>query len=135
MSNPQSNSEFFNQLLLDVFCFKQLQANKNKPVPVFCQSSDDFVPTYNCIFNDCPYVGYKTTRNALTYTNTDGEVEKILSLSQERDTDGFVEPEIEEKWKEISLKALQQARDEFADWQKQYDENNKGFGKQENNKD
>lgn len=92
-----------NHLLLEVYCTKDYDENVGKDKPSYC-CSDNFLPTYNCLFNKCPFVTFTSHENALCYINENSEAEKIIALDEEDNLN---------LWKEISLKKIDEAYDCF----------------------
>ncbi len=92
-----------NHILLEVYCTKNYDENIGKDKPEFC-CSNDLKPKYECLFNKCPFLAFTSHENALCYVNEKSEAEKIFALDEEKNL---------ELWKEISLKKINEAYNDY----------------------
>lgn len=104
----------FTHILLEVYCAKNHKvSNSDVPIP-FCKS-ENFVPEYNCLLNNCPFVMFTSHENALCYINQDSEATEIISLGNEMYKEGFDSKLAQSLWEKISKQKICEAYNAYMD--------------------
>ena len=96
----------YNHIMLEVYCLKNLEENSKTENNDSCSNC---IPSYMCFENNCPYVSFTSYENALCYVNQNSICEKTIALGEET----FSDKTLLHLWKEISLKKINEAYDEF----------------------
>ncbi len=97
----------FNHILLEVYCTKCRDENIEKKSPEFC-NSEEYIPQYSCLLNNCPFACFTSHENALCYINNKSEAKKIISIGEQTDN-------CEKLWEKISCQKIDEAYELFTD--------------------
>ena len=106
-----------NHILLEVFCLKNIDSNVSKPRPEFCTAEEDpeypgdLEPGYGCLANKCPFIDFTTCEHTLCYINEKSEMEYGILFGG--DMGGVDDTARIERWKNMSVEAVDQTYDEF----------------------
>lgn len=98
----------FNHILLEVFCSKEYDENLCKEEPNFCQSNDH-IPQYECLANNCPYATFTSHENALCFINDKSEAGKIISLGGEMIPKNQRDEDVKDLWQKIAIDKMNEA--------------------------
>lgn len=99
------------QVLLELYCFKESGNANATPHPCFCTSTE-CIPSYNCIKNQCSFLGYTYCENTLCYTDENAEVLYGISFGGEMENRESNDRGLK-KWKEISIDKINEAYQEY----------------------
>ncbi len=91
-----------NHVLLEVFCRKDCQAPGER-CPDYCPSQGAWAG-YPCLFHGCKYVDFTSCENTLCYIGPDSDEVYGISMGEEENLDS---------WKEIAVRKIDEAYDEY----------------------
>ena len=103
-----------NQILLEIFCLKNVDNHNNALIPSFCCNKEG-TPSYNCLLNGCKYLGVTTCENTFCYVGENSDVEYGISFGGEMMTNNTCESELKAKWRSIALSKINEAYDDYMD--------------------
>lgn len=106
--------DMFKHILLEVYCAKNHKTCNNDVSAPFCKS-ENFVPNYNCLLNNCPFVMFTSHENALCYINQDSEATEIISLGGEMYKEGLDDALAQSLWETISKQKICEAYNDYMD--------------------
>jgi hypothetical protein len=101
-----------NQILLEIFCFKNIDDYAKEPYPSFCCSKEGN-PSYNCLLNGCKYLSFTTCENTLCYVGANSDIEYGISFGGEMLPDNKCDHKLKEKWRSIALSKIDEAYDNY----------------------
>lgn len=96
-----------NHILIEAFCF----CDKNEDGT--CVYANRPGPTYSCMFEKCPHFAYTSCEDSLCFINSQSHSDEIISLGGEMIPDGVSEEHAKALWRDISLRKLNEAYDEY----------------------
>lgn len=101
----------FNHILLEVYCTKDEESNIAEASVNCC--SENCLPGYRCLANNCPYICFTTHENAICYINETSEASDIIALGGDMIPQNINEELATQLWKQISRSKIQQAYEEY----------------------
>lgn len=98
----------YTHILLEVYC--EWENKKELDMcDLPCGEKSENLPTYQCLFNRCPYVAFTSCENTLCYIGKNSEAEELISFGGEM---GDTDLEISE-WEKICADKINEAYDEY----------------------
>ena len=99
-----------NHVLLEVFCFKNTDANADTPCPEFCRNKGKYA-SYHCLVNRCPYLDFTSCENTLCYIGHESDMERGILFGGDMEAGN---PSVGiEQWREISIGKINEAYEQF----------------------
>lgn len=99
----------YTHIFLEAYCSFDWEAGAEQRDLPPCCSSPEKGPSYQCLFQGCPYATFTSCENTLCYIGANSEAEALISFGGEM---GESDSEIR-KWKEICSVKISEAFDEY----------------------
>lgn len=90
----------FNHIVIEAYCRSEIK--RDCPVPNYCDHEG--VPTYMCLFRQCPLFDFTSYEYALLYSGKDSDAETDIALGDDADL---------ELWEEICRRKIDEAWEEY----------------------